>query len=57
MNELIETEENYVKDLGLIVEGYIPLIDASDVGKPEGLRGKEKIIFGNIQQIFEWHRE
>ena len=46
-----------MKDLGLIVEGYIPLIDESDAGKPEGLKGKEKIVFGNIQQIYEWHRE
>ena len=57
VNELIETEESYVKDLGLVVDKYIVHIDQNQGGIPEGLKGKEKIVFGNIQQIYEWHRE
>lgn len=26
-------------------------------GIPEDMRGKDKIVFGNIQQIYDWHRE
>lgn len=26
-------------------------------GVPESLRGRDRIVFGNIQQIYEWHRE
>ena len=33
------------------------LIDDSDIVKPDGLKGAEKIVFGNIHQIYEWHRE
>ena len=24
---------------------------------PEGMQGKDRIVFGNIVQIYEWHRE
>lgn len=26
-------------------------------GIPEDMKGKDKIVFGNIHQIFDWHRE
>ncbi|EGW02283.1 Solute carrier family 26 member 10 [Cricetulus griseus] len=26
-------------------------------GVPESLRGRDRIVFGNIQQIYEWHRD
>lgn len=26
-------------------------------GIPDDMRGKDKIVFGNIQQIYDWHRE
>lgn len=26
-------------------------------GIPEDMRGKDKMVFGNIQQIYDWHRE
>ena len=28
-----------------------------DLVQPEGLEGKDKIVFGNIHQIFDFHRE
>ena len=24
---------------------------------PDGLEGKDKIVFGNIHQIYDWHKE
>ena len=38
-------------------QGYMKLIDDSDIAKPDGLKGSEKVVFGNIHQIYEWHRE
>ncbi|KAM6929483.1 rho guanine nucleotide exchange factor 25 isoform 1-T1 [Lycodopsis pacificus] len=55
LKELIETEKHYVVDLGLIVEGYVATMHSK--GIPEDMKGKEKIVFGNIHQIFEWHKD
>ncbi|XP_037832954.1 rho guanine nucleotide exchange factor 25 isoform X2 [Kryptolebias marmoratus] len=55
LKELIETEKYYVEDLGLIVEGY--MASMSSKGVPEDMKGKDKIVFGNIHQIFDWHKD
>ncbi|XP_046859404.1 kalirin-like isoform X4 [Xenia sp. Carnegie-2017] len=54
IKELIQTEQDYVKDLQAVVEGYIPEMSKEDV--PDELKGKEREIFGNLRQIFEWHK-
>ncbi|XP_022243783.1 triple functional domain protein-like [Limulus polyphemus] len=57
IQELIDTEEDYVKDLRSIVEGYIVLMKSGEVSVPDDLKnGKDKIVFGNIEAIYEWHR-
>ncbi|XP_014666021.1 PREDICTED: LOW QUALITY PROTEIN: triple functional domain protein-like [Priapulus caudatus] len=57
LRELIETERDYVKDLQSIVEGFMAVMRES-TELPEGLDdGKDKIVFGNIHQIYDWHRE
>ncbi|XP_044208535.1 rho guanine nucleotide exchange factor 25 isoform X1 [Thunnus albacares] len=55
LKELIETEKHYVGDLGFIVEGYMATM--SSKGMPEDMKGKDKIVFGNIHQIFDWHKD
>ncbi|XP_054984543.1 rho guanine nucleotide exchange factor 25 isoform X2 [Sorex araneus] len=55
LSELVETEKMYVEDLGQVVEGYMATMAAQ--GVPESLRGRDRIVFGNIQQIYEWHRD
>ncbi|XP_028308359.1 rho guanine nucleotide exchange factor 25 isoform X2 [Gouania willdenowi] len=55
LKELIETENHYVSDLGLIVEGYMATMLSK--GVPEDMKGKDKIVFGNIHQIFDWHKD
>ena len=96
IQELVDTERDYVRDLGLVVDGYMaslrsslqaqqqtaaqgsaqsvgaqpgqaptedqtPALPAtvSPIQVPEGLchTGKDKIIFANIEAIYEWHRE
>ncbi|XP_059812111.1 rho guanine nucleotide exchange factor 25-like isoform X2 [Hypanus sabinus] len=54
LQELVETEKLYVADLGFIVEGYIAKMN--EKGVPEDMKGKDKIVFGNIHQIYEWHK-
>uniref|UniRef100_A0A8P4KBU8 Uncharacterized protein n=1 Tax=Dicentrarchus labrax TaxID=13489 RepID=A0A8P4KBU8_DICLA len=55
VNEMIQSEKDYVKDLGVIVEGFMSRLEVR--GIPEDMRGKDKIVFGNIQQIYDWHRD
>ncbi|EDL82631.1 triple functional domain (PTPRF interacting) [Rattus norvegicus] len=55
LQELVETERDYVRDLGCVVEGYMALM--KEDGVPDDMKGKDKIVFGNIHQIYDWHRE
>uniref|UniRef100_H3DP72 non-specific serine/threonine protein kinase n=1 Tax=Tetraodon nigroviridis TaxID=99883 RepID=H3DP72_TETNG len=53
--ELVETERDYVRDLGSVVEGY--MCRMKEEGVPDDMRGKDKIVFGNIHQIYDWHKD
>ncbi|XP_071350536.1 rho guanine nucleotide exchange factor 25 [Trachinotus anak] len=55
LTELIETERLYVEDLGLIVQGY--MVTMANQGVPEDMKGKDRIVFGNIHQIYDWHKD
>ncbi|KAL1020906.1 hypothetical protein UPYG_G00006220 [Umbra pygmaea] len=55
LKELIETEKMYVEDLAFIVEGYMATMNAK--GVPEDMKGKDKIVFGNIHQMYDWHKD
>ena len=59
IRELVDTEKDYVRDLGLVVEGYMALMrnPDCDIPMPEDLKsGKDKMVFGNIEAIYEWHK-
>ena len=64
LQELLESERVYVKDLEQCVD-YIKYMretkdtdDQNEIAMPEDLKeGKDRMIFGNIEQIYEWHRE
>ncbi|XP_041665389.1 triple functional domain protein isoform X6 [Cheilinus undulatus] len=53
--DLVETERDYVRDLGLVVEGY--MCRMKEEGVPDDMKGKDKIVFGNIHQIYDWHKD
>ncbi|TNM93281.1 hypothetical protein fugu_018683 [Takifugu bimaculatus] len=53
--ELVETERDYVRDLSLVVEGYMSRM--REQGVPDDMKGKDKTVFGNINQIYDWHRD
>uniref|UniRef100_A0A8D0HCJ3 Kalirin n=1 Tax=Sphenodon punctatus TaxID=8508 RepID=A0A8D0HCJ3_SPHPU len=55
LNELVQTEKDYVKDLGTVVEGFMQTIE--ERGVPEDMKGKDKIVFGNVHQIYDWHKD
>ncbi|GFS29397.1 pleckstrin homology domain-containing family G member 4B [Nephila pilipes] len=53
MMEMIQTERDYVKSLGYIIENYVPLLQNSNVS--QALRSQRNVIFGNIEKIYEFH--
>ncbi|CAG5125660.1 unnamed protein product, partial [Candidula unifasciata] len=55
IQELYDTEKDYVKDLASIVDGYMAYM--RDNPLPDEMEGKDKIVFGNIHQIYDWHNE
>lgn len=61
LEELIDTEKAYVSDLSLIVDGYIKEIKDpdSDIQMPDDLMKDDKwrMVFANVEKIYEWHRE
>lgn len=57
MNELVETERVYVNDLHCVVEGYMKEYQDGSPELPRELRGKKATIFGNINEIYHFHRD
>ncbi|PNF42652.1 hypothetical protein B7P43_G01279 [Cryptotermes secundus] len=55
MREMIQTERDYVKSLEYIIENYIPELLREDI--PQALRGQRNVIFGNVEKIYEFHRQ
>ena len=63
LQELLDSERVYVCDLEHCCQ-YIQYMNESkdkedhEIPMPDDLRdGKDRMIFGNIQAIYEWHRE
>ncbi|PVD18636.1 hypothetical protein C0Q70_21186 [Pomacea canaliculata] len=59
MNELIDTEKVYVAELQEILEGYYNEMDnrASQHLIPDELAGQKNILFGNLVQIYKFHKD
>ncbi|KAF5909337.1 protein-glutamine gamma-glutamyltransferase 2-like, partial [Clarias magur] len=53
MEELLQTEREYVKALGYVMEHYLPELERQDV--PQDLRGQRGSIFGNLEKLREFH--
>ncbi|KAH8395569.1 hypothetical protein KR222_000041 [Zaprionus bogoriensis] len=58
LHELVSTEEAYVSDLQKIVNGYMKEIHNKEIPRPVALQGgKMDLVFNNIKEIYEWHRD
>ncbi|XP_038070447.1 puratrophin-1-like isoform X2 [Patiria miniata] len=53
LDEMIQTEQDYVLALKYIIENYFPEMDRDDI--PQGLRGQRSAVFGNLEKIYEFH--
>lgn len=59
LQELVDTEKDYVYHLKLLVNDYLELLaSVNPIPVPASLSdGKFRIIFGNVGAIYEFHRE
>lgn len=55
MKELLNNEENYVNTLAKGIEDYVSVMHQKDL--PMALRGQRYHIFGNIEKIYQFHKE
>lgn len=53
MKELIETEEEFGRDLQLVVERYLKPLDNPGISR--SVRDNKEIIFTNLKQIADFH--
>ncbi len=55
MEELIQTEETYIRDMEWVVEHYTPAMD--DIASlPRNLVGKKNLIFSTIPQLLQFNK-
>uniref|UniRef100_A0ACB8EB54 Uncharacterized protein n=2 Tax=Sphaerodactylus townsendi TaxID=933632 RepID=A0ACB8EB54_9SAUR len=55
IDEMVTTEQEYVRSLRYIIESYFPEMERVDL--PQDLRGKRSIIFGNLEKLYDFHSQ
>ena len=53
LDELLQTEENYVEDLHSVLYGYRDRLDEAG----EELKIKSEEIFGNMEELYDFHSQ
>ncbi len=53
LTELLQTEKDYLGSLERLINGYLKEMQSPNL--PDSLKGMEKLIFGNIQDVFKFH--
>jgi triple functional domain protein len=56
MAELLETERSYVKDLESALHCFLVPMRRDPEQVPVPLRGTEEVIFGNVEEILQFHK-
>ena len=56
MAELLETERSYVKDLESAVHCFLLPMKSDPNSVPGPLKGQESVIFGNVEEILQFHK-
>ena len=54
VRELLETEDEFVKDTQYILENYYHHLDSPSV--PRDLREKKEALFGNFRELCQFHQ-
>jgi len=57
MAELLQTERTYVKDLETCIKFFLDEMRSGGTSIPPPLQGKEDVIFGNMEEIHDFHND
>lgn len=57
MKELLKSERDYIDDLRRCLQVYIKGYHDAGPSCPPTLRGKDRIVFGNIEELYKFHSE
>jgi hypothetical protein len=57
MAELLQTERTYVKDLETCIKFFLDEMRSGGTIIPPPLQGKEDVIFGNMEEIHDFHND
>ncbi|XP_041256454.1 puratrophin-1 isoform X1 [Onychostruthus taczanowskii] len=55
IDEMVTTEQEYVRSLRYIINSYFPEMERLDL--PQDLRGKRSVIFGNLEKLYDFHSQ
>lgn len=55
IEELVQTEREYVRSLNYIINNYVPEFDRADI--PASLRGHRSALFGNLERLRDFHQD
>ncbi|XP_062997591.1 puratrophin-1 [Elgaria multicarinata webbii] len=55
IDEMVTTEQEYVRSLRYVIESYFPEMERVDL--PQDLRGKRSVIFGNLEKLYDFHSQ
>ncbi|XP_067327019.1 LOW QUALITY PROTEIN: puratrophin-1 [Anolis sagrei] len=55
VEEMVRTEQEYVRSLRYIMESYFPEMERGDL--PQELRGKRSVVFGNLEKLHGFHSQ
>uniref|UniRef100_A0A336L6B8 CSON000837 protein n=1 Tax=Culicoides sonorensis TaxID=179676 RepID=A0A336L6B8_CULSO len=56
LNELIETEEEFIKDIQNVIQIYFKPLETTNPNIPKVIKDNKRIIFGNFKSIAEFHK-
>lgn len=56
MAELLTTERTYVQDIETCIKVYLKGYRDADGKLPHGIKDKETVLFGNIEDIYRFHK-
>jgi triple functional domain protein len=57
MAELLQTERTYVKDLETCIKFFLEEMRSGGANVPAPMQGKEDVIFGNMEEIHDFHND
>lgn len=57
LTELVETEEEFIKDLQYVIRTYMTPLELMPKNIPKIVKDNKKIVFGHFKNIADFHKK